>query len=159
MAPFPVRQNHGMRLPLANFGSDGKFVLFADFKARVGKAEIGANGNAHDFSSALRFLKASFRSAARAHFAARQVEDAGFVSELRHFDERAAAGELHVVRVRSDCEQVEFHSASGDSRRNDSNVDFFSDTAWQLDLSLDKFLRWPEVQTDVEGSRCHVRSE
>ena len=46
-------------------------------------------------------------TAARAHFALRQIEDAGAMASLRHLEQRAAAGLLHIVAVRGDGQNIE----------------------------------------------------
>ena len=55
---------------------------------------------------------AKLGSAARPHFAPRQIQDAGFVSARGHFYERTASGEFDIVGMRGDSQQIEIHGAS-----------------------------------------------
>src|SRR5690348_18331376 len=84
----------------------------------VGHAEYAAVADLEDLSSALGFLRAGFRSAARAHFAGGEIEDASFITLLSHFQQRAAAGEFDVVRMSGDSEKVESHECSVVVTRN-----------------------------------------
>jgi len=71
-------------------------------------------------------VRAGFRSAERTHFAGGEVEDAGFVAGLCHFEESAAAGEFDVVWMCGDGEKVEIHGSSvivrHDCMRAEENV-------------------------------------
>lgn len=84
-------------------------MLAAGLDVGVGNAERAAPACAKDLCGLGSFLGTEFGSATGAHFAGGEVEDAGFVAGVSHFQESAAAGEFHVVGMGGDGEQVEFH--------------------------------------------------
>ena len=112
MAAFPVRQDDGARAQRADAAGQGQLVVHAQLEVRVGQAEIFAVRDAQDARGGGGFAAASFLGAARAHLAFGEIEDAGATAEAARFDQRAAAGELDVVRMRGDGQQVELHHAS-----------------------------------------------
>ena len=107
VAAFPVRQDDRVRLEFAKHFRDGDFEVVSEGEARIGKAEIAAHFHTENFSGVFGFFQARFRSAARTGFTAREVEDSGAVAGLRHFEDGAAAGELDVIGMSGDGEQVE----------------------------------------------------
>src|ERR1700726_477584 len=112
MAAFPVGKDHGVGLELANYFGDGHFVVVTYFEMGVGEGEISANPHSENFAGRYGFAKPLLGSAASAGLAAREVEDAGSIAGLRHFDERAATGEFGIVGVWGNHEQIEFHEPS-----------------------------------------------
>ena len=88
-------------------------VLAGWLHVGIGNVNGATPGNFQDFCGEGGFFGANFGSAAGAHFAGGEIEDAGFVAALRHFEERAAAGEFDVIGMGGDGEQIEMHEASG----------------------------------------------
>ena len=117
VARFPIRKDHGVGAEVADELREAHLILASGLHVGVRDAEVSAPGNFQDFSGEGGFFRAGFGRAAGAHFAGSKIEDAGLVALLRHFEQRAAAGEFNVVRVGGDRENVEFHGeASGESR-------------------------------------------
>ncbi len=114
MARFPIGENHGPGAELSNDLRQAEFILPRWLDVRIRNTEISAPGNFQDSGSECGFFGACFRSTTRAHFTGGEIEDAGFVAALGHFQKGAAAGEFDVVGVGSDGEDVEVHVASGD---------------------------------------------
>src|ERR1700752_1302249 len=116
MAAFPVRKDDRVRLKFANRFRDCDLEFVGDRETRIGQAEIAAHFHAKNFSGVRGFSEARFRSAARTCFTAGEIEDAGAIAGLRHFENGAAAGELHVIGMSGDGKQVEWevswHEAS-----------------------------------------------
>ncbi len=109
VACFPVGEDDGLRAKLAKDSGEAEFVLPGGLDVGIGNAEGAAPLRAEELGGFGGFLGARFGSAAGAHFAGREIENAGFVAALRHFEERAAAGEFDVIGVSGDCEQIEMH--------------------------------------------------
>src|SRR5882724_4489949 len=106
MAGLPVRKDHGLRPELADHRCEAKFVLTRGLDVRIGDAESATPFDGKELGGLGGFFGASFRGAASAHFTCGQVEDASLVAALRHFQERAAASEFDVVRMRGDGQYV-----------------------------------------------------
>jgi len=87
-------------------------VLAAGLNVRVGDAKGAAPADFKEFGGLGGFFGARFRGAAGPHFAGSEVQNAGFVAAVGHFQECAAAGEFHVVGMGSDGEQVKVHARS-----------------------------------------------
>src|SRR5438552_2828632 len=82
----------------------------------VRNAERATVADLENFGGPGSFLDSRFGTAAGAHFAGSEVEDACFVALLRGFEQRAAAGQLDVVGMRGDGEDVEGHGCSVDAQ-------------------------------------------
>ncbi len=108
VAAFPVGQDDRVGLEFADRFGEGDFKFVGEREASVGKAEIAAHFHAENFSGVRGFFEARFRSAARAGLTPREIEDAGAIAGLRHFENGAAAGELDVIGMSGDGEQVEW---------------------------------------------------
>jgi hypothetical protein len=113
VARFPVGEDDGFGAKLAKDGGEAEFVLAGGLDVGVGNAEGATPGYAEELCGFGGLLGARFGTAAGAHFAGGEVEDACFVAALRHFEERAAAGEFDVIGMGGDGEQIEMHEASG----------------------------------------------
>src|SRR5271168_4403832 len=107
MAALPVGQNDDARAGLANYGCDLQPVLPRVFDSPIRDVEGVTPGRAENFRGVGGFTGAIVGGAARTHLALGQVEDAGALSVLRSFQQRAAAGLLDVVAVRGYGENVE----------------------------------------------------
>src|SRR5712692_2987993 len=112
MASFPIGEDDGFGAELADSQRKAELVLASGLNVRIGDAQRLAVAYAEQLCSLGGFPGAGFRSAARAHLTRRQIQDAGLVAALRHLEERAAAGQLDVVRVGGDSEQVQYHPRS-----------------------------------------------
>ena len=60
------------------------------------------------FAASVRFAGAIFGAAPRSHLTLGQIENPGAMSELRHFQQRAAAGLLYIVAVSSQGKDIEW---------------------------------------------------
>jgi len=116
VARFPIRKDYRVRAQIANDLREAQFILTRGLHVRVGDAEISTPGNFQDFRGEGGFFRAGFGGAARAHLAGGEIQDAGLVALLSHFDQRAPAGEFDVVGMRGDGENVEFHGGSSKLR-------------------------------------------
>src|SRR5579864_840872 len=105
---FPVGQDDGVRLEFADRFGECDFKFVGERESGVGKAEITAYFHAENFPGVGGLFQARFRSSARAGFTAREIEDASAIACLRHFENGAAAGELDVIGMSGDGEQVEW---------------------------------------------------
>ena len=94
---------------------------------RVGQPERLARAAADDLGGTLRFLPPQLGRAARAHLALREVDDRRALPRLGRLDERAAAGELDVVAMRGDGEEV-------DRRRCDAAGIYESDASMRASV-------------------------
>src|SRR6266568_4562766 len=112
MTRLPIGEDDGFRAELTDHGGETQFVLAAWLNVRVRHSQSAAPLYREELGGFLSFLGASFWRATRSHLAGGKVEDSGFVSALRHLQQRAAASEFHVVRVRGDCQQIKIHCAS-----------------------------------------------
>src|SRR6266700_344700 len=106
---FPIRKDDGFRAELTDHGGETQFVLAAWLNVRVRHSQSAAPLYREELGGFLGFLGASFWRATRSHLAGGKVEDSGFVSALRHLQQRASAGEFHVVRARRDRQQIKTH--------------------------------------------------
>ena len=113
VARFPVGDDDGFWAQLAKDSGETEFVLAGGLDIGVGNAEVAAPLHTEDLGGFGSFFGARFGSAAGAHFAGGEIEDAGLVAALGHFEERAAASEFDVIGVSGDGEQIELHEASG----------------------------------------------
>src|SRR5204862_1423541 len=77
---------------------------------RVRQAEVLARGELHDLGRAVGFLLPRRGVTARAHLSLREIDDGGRVALFRRLDQRPRAGELDVVPMRRDGEQVHWHA-------------------------------------------------
>ena len=68
----------------------------------------------HQARGAAGFALAQLRVAARSGFSRRQVERAHAIARRGHLDQRAAAGQLRVVRMRGNRQDIEFHKSGSE---------------------------------------------
>jgi hypothetical protein len=106
MAGFPIGKDYGSRTEISNHLGEAHFVLAGGLNVGVRNAEIAAPCDFEDFGGEHGLFCASFRSATGAHFTGGEIEDAGFITFVGHFQQRAAAGEFNVVGVCGDGEQI-----------------------------------------------------
>ena len=109
VAGLPVGNDDGARAEFADGGGEAEFVSPRGLDVGVGYAEGAAVFYFEDLCGERGFFRARFRGAERAHLTGGQVEDAGLVTGLRHFEERAAAGQFNIVGMSGDGEKVEVH--------------------------------------------------
>src|SRR5262249_29261726 len=103
MPPLPVRQNHHAWPLLAQHARDLQLVL----NAPVTNTERSTPRDPQDPRRLRRLPLAVFRGTARPHLAPREIENAGAVTELRHLQQRAAAGLFYIVAMRRDRQNIE----------------------------------------------------
>ena len=85
MACFPIWKDDGFGTELANDRGQTELVLAAGLDVRVGYAEGAAPADAKNLGGLGGFFGAGFGSAASAHFAGGEVQDAGLVAAVGHF--------------------------------------------------------------------------
>src|SRR5690242_20097096 len=85
VASFPVRKNHSFRAEIANDGGEPELVLAGRLSIGIGDAQRATPTYAKELGGFGGFFGAGFGSTASAHFARRQIEDAGLVAEVGHF--------------------------------------------------------------------------
>src|SRR5215831_939856 len=107
MAGFPIGQDDGFWAELTNDPGESQLVFASGVNIGVRHAKSVAPAHVEELRCLSRLLGANLWSASGAHLARGQVENARFVSELGHFQHRAAASEFHVVRMRGDGEKIE----------------------------------------------------
>jgi len=112
VACFPVGDDDSAGAEFANGGGEAEFVLTRGLDVGVGNAEGAPVFYFENFCGEGGFFGAGLGSAECAHFAGGEVEYAGFVTGLGHFEESAAAGEFDVVGMCGDGEKVEVHVSS-----------------------------------------------
>src|SRR6266568_3662313 len=95
MTSLPVGKNDGLGTELTDHGGEPEFVLARRLNVRIGHTKSAAPFHAKKFGRFRRFFRTRFRSAAGAHFSRGQIEDSGLVTELRHLEERPAAGQFN----------------------------------------------------------------
>src|SRR5271166_4064170 len=117
MASLPVRKNQHARAQLANDARDLGAILEGVLDAAVRNVERTPPTDFEDARRLVRFARAIFDGAARAHFALREVEDGGAASALGHLQQRAAAGLLDVVAVGGNGENVDLRGLRHGSQR------------------------------------------
>ncbi len=103
---LPVGQDHHAGAQLTQHADDLQAVLPGVFHATVGQIERLTPAHFEDARSGVGLGGALRGRAAGAGFALRQVEDPGFQPERAHFEQRAAAGLLHIVTMGGDGEDV-----------------------------------------------------
>src|SRR5580658_921647 len=99
MTPLPIGKNQHARTLLANNANHLQAILPSVFNASVGNVESRAPRNFQNARGLGGLAGAVLHGAARSHFSLRQVENAGAISALRHFEESSGAGLFHVVTV------------------------------------------------------------
>src|SRR5437588_8021085 len=107
MAALPIGKNHHSRLALAKYRGYLEPILPGVLDASVRNIEGAAPAYLENGGGGIGLASAISGAAARAHFALRQIEDAGAMASLRHLEQRAAAGLLHIVAVRGDGQNIE----------------------------------------------------
>ncbi len=115
MAALPVRKDDHLRPGLADRARDLQAVLPGVLHAAVRDVERAAPPDAQDARRLFRLARTVLGSAARAQLALGEVEDAGAMAALRHLEQGAAAGLLHVVTVSGDGEDVQVHTCGSAS--------------------------------------------
>src|SRR5260370_33942104 len=116
MARFPVGQDDRFGAKLTNDGRQAKLVLAAGLNIGIGNAERAAPAYLEKLCGFSRFARADFQSSAGTHFARGQIENTGLLAALRHFQDRTAASDLTIVRLRRNRQEIEIHSASAAPR-------------------------------------------
>ena len=91
------------RIARASFSRVGGSLTIA----ASGRAEVLAQRDAEHLRGPHRLFGAHLGGSARAHLALREIEDADAMALPRGFGERATAGQLAVVAMRDDGEQVD----------------------------------------------------
>src|SRR5262249_16425214 len=94
----------------ADEGGQGELVLAADAPPSIAEAESLPKGSPQDFGGSLGFARANLRGPSRSHLAARQIDDAEGVAAILENDQRPSAGELDVVGVGPQGENVNRHA-------------------------------------------------
>ena len=112
VAPFPVGKYHRLRLQLANHLGDSHLVVFAHFQPGVRQPQISPHADFQNLRRVRGFAQTCLRRSARAGLSLGQIENPGAVSLLRHFQHCSAAGQLHVIRMRRNRQQINFHGPS-----------------------------------------------
>jgi hypothetical protein len=112
MAALPVGKNDNPRPLFAKDLRHLQTVLPGVFDPAIGDIECATPRHAQNLRSLGRFAGPIFGRPASPHFALRQIEDAGAVSALRHFEQRASAGLFYIVAMRGNCENIEWHVVS-----------------------------------------------
>ncbi len=112
VAGLPVRDDDGSRAEFANGRGEAELVFARGVDVGIWDAERAAVFYFENFCGESGFSGASFGSAESAHFPCGEIEDAGFVAGLRHFEESTAASEFDVVGMCGDGEKVEIHGGS-----------------------------------------------
>ena len=74
MTSFPVRQDHGFRAKLADYGGEPQLVGTSGLHVGVGDSEVAAPSDSKNSCGFGGFLGASFGSAPGAHLASGEVE-------------------------------------------------------------------------------------
>ena len=113
MASLPVGKNQHARPLLAEDADNLQAILPGIFDASVGNIEGVTPGDFQDARRIGGLASAVFGGAARSHFTLREVEDAGAVSSLGHFEQSSAAGLFYVVAMCGQGENVEWHFVIG----------------------------------------------
>src|ERR1700676_2449213 len=103
---FPIRENDRFGAGFADYSGEPGLVLASRVDVGVRYAERAAPAHAKNLGGFAGFFGAGFWYAARAHFACGEVEDAGLITAVSHFQKRSAASEFNVVGVGGDGEQV-----------------------------------------------------
>ena len=79
----------------------------------IGNAQSVAPAYPEKLRGLRRLASTDLRRAARAHLAGGQVKNAGLVTELGHRQQRAATGELHVVGMGCNGQEIEVQFFQG----------------------------------------------
>src|SRR5215471_1305802 len=115
MAAFPIGKNHHPRTLFADHAGDFQAILPGVFHAAIGNVQGLPESNLEDPGGVGGFTRAVFGGAARPHFALREVEDPGAQSALRHLEQSAAAGLLHVIAMSGNGQDIQSGSAHSSS--------------------------------------------
>src|SRR5215813_5899141 len=113
MTRFPIRNDDSARAELADGSGEAELVLARRLDVGIRNTQRASVLHFEDFCGGGSFLGTCFGRAACAHFSGSEVENAGLVAGLRHFEQCAAAGEFDVVGMSGDGEKVEVHGGSG----------------------------------------------
>src|SRR6185437_13091087 len=113
MAAFPVGKYDHSGALLANYARHLQAVLPGILHPAIRNIQSLAPGNLQDASRLDRLRRTLLGAAAGAHFALGQIEDPGGPSALRHLEQGAAAGLLHVITVGGNGQNVEGGAAHG----------------------------------------------
>src|SRR5437868_425985 len=112
MTSFPVRKNYNARLRPADYSCDLQAIDPCVLDASIGNVECLTPSDTHKPSSFAGLAFTVRSRSARSHFATRQIEDPRTLALLRHLEQRAAAGLLHVVPVCGDGENIQLSDVS-----------------------------------------------
>jgi hypothetical protein len=102
-------QNHYSWSEVPNVFDDDSPGLLAVFEMRVGQQSIAPLRHTQNLGGPFRFLASERCATMGAAFARGEVEDPGSIPLIHSLEEGAGAGELGVVPMRGDGEQVDGH--------------------------------------------------
>src|SRR5579864_377348 len=107
MPPLPVGKNDHSRTRLTNHGSDLQSVLPRVLDSPIGNVERPSPAGTKNLRRIVGLALTILGRTARAHLAAREIENASALPALCGFHQRATAGLLHVVAVRGDGKNIQ----------------------------------------------------
>src|SRR5450432_3749944 len=107
MSSFPIGEDHDARTLLADYACNFQPILPSVFDASVGDVESVTPAYLQNLCCVARLAGSTIGGAASPHFSLREVEDAGAMTPLRHFQHGAAAGLFYVVAMSGDGQDVE----------------------------------------------------
>src|SRR5215831_20084966 len=106
MSSLPIGQDQNARSSFTNHRSDLQPVLPCVLNSAVGDIECASPFHAENFRRIVRLTFAVVSRAARAHFPAREIEDACFLSALCGLQQSSPARLLYGIAVCGDCQNV-----------------------------------------------------
>src|SRR6266849_3332436 len=145
MATLPIGKDQNSGTLLANHACDLQPVFPGVLHASVRNIQRIAEACLQDTGSIRSFASAIVRAASGAHFAVGKIKDSGEKTALSHFEQRAAAGLLHVITMSGQSEDVQRWSAQSAS----PSMVTFSRT----------IRRWPAISLIVGNNFCTCSSE
>ena len=120
MPPLPVRQDKNFRPLLANHARHLQAIFPGILHPSIRDIERSTPRDFQDPRRFFRFASPIFGRASRAHFPLCQIEDAGAISAVGHFEEGAAAGLFHIIAVRGESKNIECHHGETSSTSSSS---------------------------------------
>ena len=110
MAADGERQDHDPRREVADLGDDDRRRASSSFcRWASGRPAFRRSATPRISAARLGLLGPQVGAAARARLAGREVQDAGAVARVHRLEQRAGAGELDVVAVGGDGQQIDGH--------------------------------------------------
>src|SRR5690242_21077370 len=106
MALVRPRSEDDPRPPPPNSIDDLHLFVAAGAQTAVAEVQLLAEGGAEDIRCFEGFRATDFRGAAGAHLAPGQIDNADFAAGAHEIDDRAAAAELDVIRVRAEKDRI-----------------------------------------------------